>query len=269
MNLVGVLIGAVIGYILGGPVGALLGAILGQSISVGVSHGGWSGHDAARAQQVFFDATFAVMGCVAKADGVVSEHEIQAANAVMAHMNLDPAQRLAAVQLFNRGKQPDFDLEGTLRELRAACHGRHDLLGMFLQIQLHAALADGDMHPAEWQLLVRICAGLGISEFELRQYEQFIRAQQRFHAGARGGAGGGVPRQARQDELAAAYQTLGVAPGATDAEIKTAYRRLMKENHPDKLVARGLPENMVKLAQEKVQQINVAYDMIKAARNIK
>jgi DnaJ like chaperone protein len=116
-------------------------------------------------------------------------------------------------------------------------------------------------------MLERICDALGISTYELNQYEQFVRAQQRFR-GAGGGTGGGL-HQSRPDALAAAYQTLGVASTATDAEIKTAYRRLMKENHPDKLVARGLPENMIRLAQEKVQQINVAYDAIKSARGIK
>lgn len=267
MNLVGVIIGAVLGFLVGGPLGAIIGAILGQSLSVGVSQGGWSAHDATRSQQVFFTATFTVMGHMAKADGVVSPGEIQAARAVMAHMNLDAAQQQAAIELFNRGKEPGFDLDGTLRDLRAACRGRHDLLGMFLQIQLHAAMADGVMHPAELDLVQRICGALGISQFELNQYIQFINAQQRFRGGA--GAGGAGPRPARQDELAAAYQTLGVAASATDAEIKTAYRRLMKENHPDKLVARGLPENMVKLAQEKVQQINVAYDLIKSSRGIK
>jgi len=267
MNVVGLLIGAVIGFFLGGPVGAIIGAFLGQSVSVGVSRGGWSGHDSAIAQQAFFTATFSVMGHVAKADGVVSQDEIQAANAVMAHMNLDPAQRLAAIQLFNQGKESGFDLDAALRNLRIACHGRRDLLGMFLQIQVHAALADGGaMHPAERELLERICDALGISSYELNQYEQFVRAQQRFRGGAGSGPGMQPPRQ---DTLTAAYQTLGVAATATDAEIKTAYRRLMKENHPDKLVARGLPENMIKLAQEKVQQINVSYDAIKSARGIK
>jgi DnaJ like chaperone protein len=270
MNLIGALIGAVIGYILGGPIGMILGAFLGQSITVGVSRGGWSGHDSARAQQAFFTATFSVMGHVAKADGVVSENEIQAANAVMAHMNLDPAQRLAAIQLFNQGKEASFDLDAALRNLRTAAHGRRDLLGMFLQIQLHAAMADGVIEPAERRVLERICDLLGIPEYELNQYEQFITAQQRFRAGAQGGnTGRGGFRDTRTDNLAAAYQTLGVAATASDAEIKTAYRRLMKENHPDKLVARGLPENMIKVAQEKVQQINVAYDAIKAARGIK
>ncbi|HEY1991176.1 MAG TPA: co-chaperone DjlA [Gammaproteobacteria bacterium] len=266
MNLVGLLIGAVIGFFLGGPVGAIIGAFLGQSVSVGVSRGGWSGYDSNIAQQAFFTATFSVMGYVAKADGVVSENEIQAANAVMAHMNLDPAQRLAAIQLFNQGKSAGFDLDAALRNLRVACHGRRDLLGMFLQIQVHAALADGGvMHPTEREVLERICDALGISTYELNQYEQFVRAQQRF----RGAGGPGGVQQPRADALAAAYQTLGVAATASDADIKIAYRRLMKENHPDKLVARGLPENMIKLAQEKVQQINVAYDAIKQARGIK
>ncbi len=266
MNFMGVLIGAVLGFMLGGPLGALLGAILGQSLSVGVSHTGWSGHDAVRAQQAFFTATFSVLGHVAKADGHVSDHEIRAARAVMAHMNLNAEQTRAAMELFNRGKQPDFDLDAMLLELRRSCHGRRDVLSMFLQIQLSAALADGVMHPAERAVFDRICGVLGISEFERRQYEQFIRAQQRFRTG--GSAGQGAPA-AREDQLAAAYQTLGVDPKAGDGEIKTAYRKLMKEHHPDKLVAKGLPPEMIRLAQEKVQQINVAYDLVKSSRGIK
>lgn len=265
-NWLGLVIGAVLGWMVGGPVGAIIGALLGQSVSVGVSRGGWSGHDSMRAQEAFFTATFSVMGHIAKADGVVSPDEIQAARAVMAHMNLDPNQQRVAIELFNRGKQPDFNLDAALAQFRAACFGRHDLMRMFLQIQLHAALADGGLHPAERVLFQRICALLGISEFELRQYEQFIHAQ-RTYQGAHGRAGVGT--RAREDALAAAYQTLGVSPQASDGDIKTAYRRLMKDNHPDKLVARGLPEAMVKLAQEKVQQINVAYDTIKESRGIK
>jgi len=267
-NWVGMLIGAALGWWLGGPLGALLGAFLGQSVSIGVSRGGWSGYDSARAQEAFFTATFTVMGHIAKADGHVSEDEIRAARAVMAHMNLDPEQQRQAIELFNRGKQPDFDLDAELARFREAGRGRHDLMSMFLQIQLHAALAEGALHPAERRALERVCAALGISEFEMRQYEQFIRAQQTYSSAGRGRGGAG-PQVRRQDDLAAAYQTLGVSPQATDAEVKTAYRRLMKENHPDKLVARGLPEAMVKLAQEKVQLINVAYEAIKHARGMK
>ena len=264
-NWVGLIIGAVLGFMVGGPLGAILGAFLGQSISVGVSRGGWTGYDSGRAQEAFFSATFTVMGYVAKADGHVSEDEIRAARAVMARLNLSADQQRQAIEFFNRGKQQDYDLDGELARFREACRGRRDLMSMFLQIQLHAALAEGALHPAERRALEHICATLGISEFEMRQYEQFIRAQQGF----RGGAGGAGPQVQREDKLAAAYQTLGVSPQASDADVKTAYRRLMKENHPDKLVSRGLPEAMIKLAQEKVQQINVAYEAIKHARGMK
>ena len=261
MNLAGALIGAVLGFMVGGPLGALVGAILGQSLSVGVSRGGWSSYDAGQAQQAFFTATFSVMGHIAKADGRVSENEIQTVRAFMAHMNLDAAQQRAAIELFNRGKEPGFDLDDALTRFRAECRGRFDLLSMFVEFQLHVALADGPMHPAERQVFARMCEVLGFSEFQLRRLEAFIQARRGFHEGQ--------TVAARQDSLAAAYQTLGVAPQAKDAEVKTAYRRLMKENHPDKLVARGLPETMIKLAQEKVQQINVAYEAVKTARGFK
>ena len=270
MNFMGVLIGAVLGFMLGGPLGALLGAILGQSLSVGVSHTGWSGHDAVRAQHAFFTTTFSVLGHVAKADGHVSESEIRTARLFMAQMNLNEEQTRAAMELFNQGKQPDFPLEQVLRRFRADVGGRYDLISMFLEIQIHAAYADGVMHPAERQLFTRICEVLGVSEFQFRRLEQFIRAQRAFHAGAGGGAGGRqMPPAERQDQLAAAYQTLGVEPKASDGDIKTAYRKLMKQHHPDKLVAKGLPPEMIKVAQERVQQINVAYDLIKSSRGIK
>ncbi|MGE5625154.1 MAG: co-chaperone DjlA [Bacillota bacterium] len=262
MNLTGAVIGAIIGFVVGGPIGALVGAVLGQSLSVGVSSSGWSGYDAAAAQQAFFTATFSVMGHIAKADGRVSENEIQTVRAFMAHMNLDAQQQQAAIALFNQGKEPGFDLDGALKRFRTDCRGRFDLLSMFVEFQLHVALADGPMHPAERQTFGHICAVLGFSEFQLRRLEEFILARRSFHEQ-------GPTAAARVDSLAAAYQTLGVSPQASDADVKTAYRRLMKENHPDKLVARGLPEQMIKLAQEKVQQINVAYEAIKNSRGMK
>ena len=254
-------IGAALGWVFGGPVGAIIGAFLGYQLGGANIGMRVDPQRTQRAQAAFFTATFSVMGHVAKADGHVSENEIRAARSVMAHMNLDTAQQQAAIDLFNRGKQPDFALDDVLARFRIDCGGRFDLLSMFMEIQLHAALADGPMQPAERRLLEHICVVLGFSPQQLWRLEQFIQAQQAYR-GAR-------PAHAQQDRLTAAYQTLGVSPEATPAEIKQAYRRLMKDNHPDKLVARGLPEQMIRLAQEKVQQINVAYDAIKAARGIK
>jgi DnaJ like chaperone protein len=262
MALWGAFIGALLGWVIAREWGALLGAILGYSLTANRGGMHWVHMDAGRAQAAFFNATFSVMGCIAKADGRVSEHEIRAARAIMAQMNLSAEQQRAAIDLFNQGKQPDFQLDPVLIHFREQCGGYPALLRMFLQIQLAAALADGVLHPAEQAIFTRICALLGILPAELHQYEAFIRAQQSF-GGGRGSA------RPQPDRLAAAYQTLGMQPTNSDEEIKRAYRRLMKENHPDRLVSRGLPEAMLKIAQEKTQQINIAYELIKNARNMK
>jgi DnaJ like chaperone protein len=258
----GAIIGALLGWAVGRSWGALLGAILGYSLAANRARVGWGQMHPGRAQAAFFNATFSVMGCIAKADGRVSEDEIRAARAIMAQMNLSEEQTRAAIGLFNQGKRPDFQLDAVLIQFRNECGGYPALLRMFLQIQLAAAFADGVLHPAEQAIFTRICTILGIPPIELRRYEESIHAQQSF-GGDRGA------QQPQPDRLAAAYQTLGVQADSSNEEIKRAYRRLMKENHPDRLVARGLPEGMLKLAQEKTQQINVAYEMIKAARGIR
>jgi len=259
----GTIIGGALGYMLGGPLGALLGAALGHSLSGETLPTRRSGRTSERAQAAFFTATFSVMGHIAKADGRVSEDEIRAARAVMAHMNLSPDQQRAAMKLFNQGKQPDFPLESVLHQFRNECGRQPMLLRLFLQIQLQAAYADGVMHPAEQAIFNRICVMLYISQAELHMYAEQVRSQYGY------GYSGGRGAQQRPDKLAEAYKTLGVSADMDDASIKRTYRRLMTQNHPDKLVAKGLPEEMIKVAQDKVQQINAAYDVIKEARGIK
>lgn len=257
-----VIIGAVLGWAVAREWGALMGAILGLAFASRSVRIHMVGGNSVHAQQVFFRTTFQVMGHISKADGRVSENEIRAARAVMAQMNLSAEQQRAAMEFFNQGKQPDFPLDAAVTEFRQVCGGYPGLVSMFLQIQMAAALADGIMHPAEQAVFNRICALLGIPPIVLRQYEEFARART-------GYSGGESPAQAHTDRLAAAYQTLGVTTSATNEEVKRAYRRLMKENHPDRLVAKGLPPEMVALAQEKAKQINLAYEALRAARGMK
>ena len=122
---------------------------------------------------------------------------------------------------------------------------------MFLQMQLAAVAADGEVHAEEHALLLRIARGLGLSEADVQRLEAALR-------------GGG--RGPSRDDLAAAYATLGVQADASDSEVRQAYRRLMSENHPDKLAAKGLPESMRPVAEEKTRNITAAYDRIKTAR---
>ncbi len=261
--------GGAFGYLLGGPLGALLGAALGRKFDRGLGQlgeagaGGFRPGEQQRVQTAFFTATFAVMGHIAKADGQVSKDEIGMARQVMDQMSLNPQLKKTAINLFNEGKQPGFDLDQVLEQFRHECHRRSHLIRMFLEIQLHAAYADGELHNAEERLLLHICETLGIPIAEFRHLETMVRAAREFGAG---GAGAGPGARPSKGHLARAYEVLGVKADASDAEVKKAYRRLMSQHHPDKLVSKGLPEEMMNLAKEKSQEITVAYETIKEAR---
>lgn len=265
----GKLVGGAFGFMLGGPLGALLGVALGHNFDKGLGalpeHGAFASGDRERVQTAFFTATFSIMGSVAKADGRVSPEEIRMAEAIMADMSLDAAKRKTAINLFHQGKSPDFALEAVLEQFRHECHGRSTLIGMFVEIQLQAAYADGRLDPAEDRLLLHICTRLGVSEFDYRRLERMVRAELGFRQRAGGAGARHAPASARPS-LGAAYQVLGVDAAASDAEVKRAYRRLLSQHHPDKLVSKGLPEEMMKVATQKTNEIRKAYERIREAR---
>ncbi len=270
MNWWGKLVGGAFGFILGGPLGALLGVALGHNFDKGLKQlphdQRFETGDRERVQTAFFTATFAVMGRVAKADGHVSTEEIRMAEAVMREMSLDAAMRRTAIELFNQGKAPAFDLDAVLDQFRRECHGRRTLLGMFIEIQLQAAYADGRLDQAEDRLLRQICARLGISDLEYRRLERMVRAEHGFAGGRERSERGGAGPSTGRPTLKQAYAVLGVAADASDAEVKRAYRRLLSQHHPDKLVSKGLPEEMMKVAAQKTHEIRQAYERIREAR---
>jgi DnaJ like chaperone protein len=261
----GKLLGGAFGFLLAGPLGALIGAALGHNFDRGLIQG-LSGQfqpgAQERVQTAFFTALFSVMGHLAKADGRVSEKEIQLARGVMQRMNLNEQMRQAAIHLFNQGKQPDFPLQDVLRQFRSECHRRRNLMQMFVEILLHAGYADSHLHPGEKAVLEQIRQQLGFSLSEFQHMEALVRNAQHF-----GGAGPGPADVVTpQAELSEAYEILGVTESASDSELKRAYRRLMNQHHPDKLVSKGLPEEMMRLATEKTQEIKEAYELIRKSR---
>jgi DnaJ like chaperone protein len=269
-------LGALIGVVTAGPVGVLFGAFIGHLFDVqaesglmgrlGSQNAGRNADAAAGdaeaasmgVQEAYFRATFQVMGHMAKADGRVSEHEIRAARAIMSEFQLGEREVKFAIDLFTQGKAPNFPLEPTLQRLQRLCRDRPDLCRMFVQIQLQAALWGGSFSPAARQIMARVAASLGVSAYEVVQMEALMRMQQSSRQ----------PPEARPkvDKVAQAYEVLGVTIAASDAEVTKAYRRLMNQNHPDKLVARGLPESMTKVAEEKTRQVRAAYEVLREAR---
>lgn len=259
----GKILGGTFGFMLGGPLGALLGASLGHQFDSSQAQGNYEDlggpANRERIQSAFFAATFSVMGHICKADGKVTPDEIRLAQSVMNQMQLSPEQRTAARRLFNEGKSATFPFEAVLEQFRRECRRRHTLMQMFLEIQLHAAYADGVIHPSERSVLQNACDVLGFSQQELAHLEAMVKSQQHF-AGSRPS---GKPSKNRIQE---AYDVLGISATSKPAEIKKAYRRLMSQHHPDKLVAKGLPEEMMKIAGQKTHEIKVAYNTIREAR---
>ena len=269
----GKLIGGAFGFMLGGPLGALLAGAVGHQFDLGLDKqfsegdkkiGGEPG-DQERVQSAFFAATFSVMGYICKADGQVSKGEIRAAEAVMKRMRLNPQQKQAAMELFNRGKEPGFPFDEVMQQFRQECQRRQNLIRLFLEVQIQAALADGELHPAERRILLQLFDQLGLSS---REFDHLLRL-----AGWQPASGGGNQQRRRSggsmggdSPAEEAFALLGLKPTATNAEIKKSYRRLMSQHHPDKLVSKGLPEEMIDLATEKTQAIGKAYQVLKEVR---
>lgn len=245
---------------IGGVIGLLVGGFPGLIVGVGVGYlARWIlrralRHGLAKVQSQFLDSTFAVMGALCKADGAVSRDEIKAAEALFERLHLSPEQRESAKEAFERGKAPDFALDAEVRKLARLCRGRGPMLQTFLQLQLTAIAANGVVDPAEHEMLVRVARGLGLSENDVARLESLLRASTSGSSG--------------KEQLDDAYAALGVSPSASDAQVKRAYRRLMSENHPDKLASKGLPENMREVAEEKTREIAAAYERIKVARQL-
>jgi DnaJ like chaperone protein len=257
----GKIIGGLIGLFRGGLLGALVGALLGHLVDrflagiVGVG----------ATQKAFYDALFASLGHLSKADGRVTATEIRMVEALMQQMQIGGEERQRAIRLFNLGKQPDFDLVAALHPFVQHSVVRQDLRRMFLDILIQAAWSSGGVSPAEHAVLQRVALALRIPG-ELFAAMMHARGS----AGAYDGGSAGERRRpiASAPSLDQDYAQLGLTRQASDAEVKRAYRKLVSQYHPDKLVSRGLPEEMMEVAKNRVREINTAYDRIKQARGM-
>tara|TARA_R110002111_G_scaffold71793_4_gene114996 strand:+ start:828 stop:1601 length:774 start_codon:yes stop_codon:yes gene_type:complete len=255
MRWTGKILGGIFGYMTFGALGALLGVYIGHKFDTGLASNPFDPEHQQKIKNTFFKASFAVMGHIAKADGQVSKEEIQMAERVMAQMELSPAMKQQAIAEFNRGKQAEFDLDAEINGFKQSCQRQKNLVRMFIEIQLQAAFADGKLDDSEDVILLHICGKLGIPQFAYEQLKRMLGASQR-----RGS------HQQTRTTPEESYAILGVEETATDAEVKKAYRRLISQHHPDKLVSKGLPDEMMKIAKEKTQQLTEAYDTIRELR---
>ncbi len=268
MNIIGKIVGGLAGLILfHSPFGFLVGVVLGHLYDsmIGKPRQPPLGN-------AFVEPLFALAGALSKSDGRVSEAEINAAEALMGRLNLDEAQQAQARRRFNEGKQADFNIARTLAELKIWCRGRRDHAFIVLDLLLDLVYSEGLLVEPKLALVRRLCLSLGVSEPELVALSAMKGYGPAWHQAQHARQGSQrqrydweqqAPPPRRPSEVDP-YAVLGVTRESSDGDIKRAYRRLMSQYYPDKLG--DVPDEVQRRSEERLREINAAYDHIKSER---
>jgi len=268
MSWFGKVIGGTFGLFLGGPLGAVAGAALGHlffdSPQEQIRQDEGQGRprftaSAERIQAAYFIALFSLLGKIAKADGKVTKDEGDLVVRFLDQMRITGQQREFAIQVFNEAKGIHYSVEELAQQFRQVTGRRRDLTFGLMEMLFQVAMADGTFHPEEEAQIRRVATVVGLGQYEWNTlYHRYV--------GGAGGSGGYA--SGRRPSLQEHYETLGVSESDSDEQVRKAYRRLAKENHPDSLIAKGLPEEFVEYATERFQRIQNAWDEVRKARGI-
>jgi DnaJ like chaperone protein len=231
MSVWGKLSGAAAGLFVGGPVGALVGAVAGHFFVDREADPGVT----------FTIAVVALAGKMARADGVVTEEEFEVFRNVF---GVPPAEEANVRRIFNLARQDVAGFEHYAGQIAQLFMGNPAMLEDILDGLFEIAKADGVLHPGESAFLERVAEIFGFAPGEFRR----IRASH------------------FAPELTDPYVILGLSYSADAEELKQTYRKLVRENHPDSLMARGVPPEFIKLANDKLAAINSAYEKIQQER---
>ena len=232
-------LGGMLGFAIGGPLGGILGAVIGSKLG---SEKRQSFSSNQRNQAAFFTALFACLAKIAKADGVVSREEVDKVDSfIKDRFNFPSEQRLFAIQIFNQAKDDSYSDYAT--QLASLLSQNKNSLIMFYEILFELAMADGVLHHTEEQLLQEVPA-----IFKLRR-DLFEELKAKFN-----------------NQSSDSYLILGVTRDMSLSDIKKEYQKKRREFHPDTLISKGLPEELLQKAKEKFIQIQQAYEEIEKQR---
>lgn len=258
--LYGKLVAGAIGFLVLGPFGLLLGLAIGHAFDRGLNatFALGSPEQVQKIQALFFECCFSLLGLIAKADGRVSKAEIEHTEQIMTQLGVVGNHRAQAIAYFKAGAAEDFQSEPLIAQFIEISRGHKRVHQTLLVFLISMAQADGVFDAAERQVLQDCAAQLGFNSAAFQRLLQMAQAQQHFHQQ--------VPGAGSASMLSDAYTALGLSSDCSDGELKRGYRKLMSQHHPDKLIAQGVPGDMVRLATEKTQDIQAAYETIKNSR---
>ena len=265
----GKIIGAILGFMMAGTFGAFFGIFIGNFFDQGLAQHLAKPHAPFRAERnqavkaIFLQATFSMLGAIAKANGRVTEDSIRIAQRIMSELNLNKAQRERAQRDFNQGKKNNFNLTPLAIQLKQATGHNPLLLKLFITIQYEHAEEIG-LSNANITLFNHMLQSLGFAAFhEQARANPFTQSYSQSHTYSRSRHTSPPPAS---DSLMQAYQLLSVSPDASQTEVKRAYRRLISLHHPDKIISQQANASKIKTANEKTQSITKAYEQICKSR---
>ena len=272
MSWFGSMIGGTVGLMLGGPIGAIIGATLGHTFLDGSSDKKRSSGDRLherlrraeggardsayerldrqqreqqQRQTAYFVALFSILGKVAKADGTVTKEEGDAVVRFLDNLGVSGDQRAFAIRVFNEAKNSRYTAIDFARQFAELTEGRRDLRSSLLDMLFKIALADGEYHPEDERIIRGVAAQLRIGEQETEAIGRRYT-----------------------DNAEAAYAVLGLSADAGDDDVKNAYRKLVREYHPDTIIAQGMPDEFVQYASQRFQEIQTAWEQIRTKRGL-
>ena len=235
-------IGGMIGFTIGGPIGGILGAIIGSKLgdkeqsrpSINQKN-----------QAAFFTALFACFAKIAKADGKVTREEVaKVDHFIKERFKFGTDQRAFAIQVFNHAKDDNNSFRDYASQLSLLLSMNKSALVMFYELLFELSMADGHLDPAEEAILSEAIPIFGLD------HDLFNLNKRKFGA-----------------DISDAYSVLGVTKDMSYKEIKTAYQRKRKEFHPDTLLSKGLPEELLEKAKDKFIEIQSAFEEIEKQKN--
>jgi DnaJ like chaperone protein len=241
MSVWGKIVGGAAGFAIGGPIGAILGTVAGHAVDKMRDSTREAPEDDATRRVAFTIGVIVLGAKMAKADGVVTKEEIGAFKEVF---QVPPEEMKNVGRLFDQARRDARGFEPYARQIARMFRDNPAVLEELIDGLFHIARADGKVSPEEEDYLSQVAWIFGFDEDDWAR----IRASN------------------LGPDASDPYTVLGVSRGDSDQAIKAAHRRLVLENHPDKLVAQGMPQEFVDLANEKLATINAAYDKVRQQR---
>jgi len=241
-----------LGLFLGGPLGAIAGAAMGHLlVDKGMdaagravdSAGGPRLGPAEQTQATYFISLFSILGKLSKIDGVVARKEIEVVDGFINGLPMADREKQFARQIFNEAKDSRYSIEEFAHQLYQSTGAQPTLLLSFLDLLFRIAAADNKFHPAEETALKSIKDIFNISD---KQYEDL--------------------KAIYFKDFDKYYKMLNCTPASSNEEIKSNYKKLVKEFHPDTIISKGLPAEFVDFASKRFQEIHASYEKIRQER---